>query len=288
LPTDTKMPTINARMKIHFATLAALACLVSPAQAQTPPGLPLAGIEAYQLYRKADEQRAFAIAPGGSWGWHAGTDSPDVAEEKALAACQNTTRQKCVLYARNEQLLFNPRTWPGLWGPYASAASAARAGTGIEPGQRMPDLAYRDVQGKPGKLSALHGKVVVVHFWGSWCPPCRKEMPELARLQKTLGERRDIVFVLLQTREPLAIALRWAKNQHIELPLADSGSSGESDAWFRLASGSTIPDRDIARSFPTTYVLDKHGLVIFSHVGPVTDWSQYEAFLRDAARHSGK
>ena len=72
------------------------------------------------------------------------------------------------------------------------------------------------------------------------------------------------------------------------LPLADSGSQGEGDTNLRLADGKTLADREIARAFPTSYVLDKHGLVIFSHVGPVHDWPQYEAFLRDAAAHSGK
>lgn len=275
-------------MKTCCLTASLLGLLASPAFAQDLPGLPLPGNQAFQLYQKADGQRAFAIAPGGSWGWHAGADSADVAEDKALAACASSTRQKCVLYARNGEVVFNASVWPGLWGPYATAAAAAHAAPGIEPGQRLADLAFRDAQGRSTKLSALRGKVVVLHFWGSWCPPCRKEMPELAGLRQGLGERRDIAFVLLQAREPFATAQRWARNQQLALPLADSGSTGEDDTDFRLANGGRLADRLLARSFPTTYVLDKHGLVIFSHVGPLHDWRGYEAFLRHAARHSGK
>lgn len=275
-------------MKTCCLTASLLGLLASPAFAQGLPGLPLAGNQAFQRYQKADGQRAFAIAPGGSWGWHAGADSADVAEDKALAACQSSTRQKCVLYARNGEVVFNARAWPGLWGPYATAAAAARAAPGVEPGQRLADLAFRDAQGRSTRLSALRGKVVVLHFWGSWCPPCRKEMPELAGLRQALGERRDIAFVLLQARESFATAQRWARNQQLALPLADSGSTGEDDTDFRLANGGRLADRLLARSFPTTYVLDKHGLVIFSHVGPLHDWRGYEAFLRHAARHSGK
>ena len=278
----------DSPMKNHFLVAALLMSPAVPALAQLPPGLLPAGLDAYQTYEKAQGQRAFAIAPGGAWGWHAGADSPDLAEDQAISACRASTRQKCVLFARNEQVIFNAKAWPSLWGPYATATMAAKAPGGIEPGQRMADIGFRDAQGKPSSLSALKGKVVVLHFWGSWCPPCRKEMPELARLNKRLGDRRDIVFVLLQVREPFATARHWAQSQQLDLPLADSGSRGESDANLHLATDAPLPDREIARSFPTSYVLDKHGLVIFSHVGPVHDWPQYEAFLRDAAQNSGK
>jgi thiol-disulfide isomerase/thioredoxin len=275
-------------MKNHFLVVALMMLPAAPALSQVPPGLTTAGIEAYRAYEKAPGQRAFAIAPGGAWGWQGGSDSPDLAEDQAISACRVSTRQKCVLYARNEQVVFNATAWPGLWGPYANTTMAAKAPGGIEPGQRMADIGFRDAQGKSARLSTLKGKVVVLHFWGSWCPPCRKEMPELAGLHKRLGDRQDIVFILLQVREPFATARHWAQSQQLDLPLADSGSRGESDANLHLANDALLPDREIARSFPTSYVLDKHGLVIFSHVGPVHDWPQYEAFLRDAARNSGK
>ncbi|MGV0975147.1 MAG: TlpA family protein disulfide reductase [Azonexus sp.] len=275
-------------MKSHLLSAALMMLPVAQAPAQQLPGVPVAGQEAYQAYEKAQEQRAFAIAPGGAWGWHADADSPDIAEDKAISACKSNTHQKCVLYARNNQVVFNAKSWPGLWGPYATTAVAAKAPGGTEPGQRMADIGFRDAQGKPAKLSGLKGKVVILHFWGSWCPPCRKEMPDLVKLHKALKEQRDIVFVLLQIREPFETSRRWAQSQHLELPLADSGSHGESDANLYLANNKLLPDREIARSFPTSYVLDKHGLVIFSHIGPVHDWPQYEAFLKDAAKYSGK
>lgn len=271
-----------------FPAILAFSLLAPPCLAESPPGLPPAGIEAYQDYARAVQHKAFAIAPGGAWGWHAAADSPDIAEERAIEACRSGTRQKCVLYASNEQRVFIAKTWTGLWGPYATAGEASKAATGRALGQRLFDLAYHSAQGAPASLGKLRGKVVVVHFWASWCAPCRKEMPELASLQKTLSKQRDIAFVFLQVREPFLAASHWAAERQLELPLADSGSSSESDAVFRLADGRTIADREIAGSFPTTYVLDKHGLVIFAHVGPVHDWAQYAAFLRDAAARSGK
>jgi hypothetical protein len=55
-----------------------------------------------------------------------------------------------------------------------------------------------------------------------------------------------------------------------------------------LADGTKVPDRQIAGKFPTTYVLDKHGIVVFSHIGDASRWHEYAPFLRDAALRSGK
>ncbi len=105
-------------------------------------------------------------------------------------------------------------------------------------------------------------------------------MPELQKLHAALAGRADVAFVLLQAREKFEVSRQWAARQGIALPLHDSGSTGEDDDGFRLAGGRTVRDREIAGRFPTTYVLDKRGLIVFAHVGPVHDWRQYEPFLR--------
>jgi thiol-disulfide isomerase/thioredoxin len=253
-----------------------------------PPHLGPSGQTEFREYVDSHNHRAFAIAPGGAWGWTAAEATAKAAEDKALAICQGQTEQRCVSYAVDDRTVFDDAGWPRLWGPYAAAAQARRAAPGRERGQRMHDLAFTDAQGKVRQLSSLRGKVVVLHFWGAWCPPCRREMPELQRVQQALAGRQDIAFVVLQAREKFEISRQWAERQGIALPLADSGSAGDDDTQFRLAGGKVIKDREIASRFPTTYVLDKHGLVVFAHVGPVHDWPQYEPFLRDVAERSGR
>lgn len=275
-------------MNRHLPLIALLALSPGLALADTLPGLPPAGQQAYRDYQKAPNHRAFAIAPGGAWAWHASADSTDVAEDSAINECQANTAQKCVLYASNERMVFNARRWPELWGPYADRTTAARAKRGRLPGDRLADLAFHDAQGKLSSIDKLLGKVVVVHLWGSWCSPCRKEMPELASLQKALAGQKDIAFVVLQMREPYATASEWLKKQHLDLPLADSGTRHENDEQLRMGDNTRIVDREIARTFPTTYVLDKRGLIVFSHTGAVHDWPQYRPFLLHAATHSGK
>lgn len=253
-----------------------------------PPHLGPSGQAEYREYVEAPDHRAFAIAPGGAWGWVSGEPTARAAEEKALAICQGQTEQRCVSHAVDDKTVLDAASWSRLWGPYATAVQAKRASAGRERGRRMHDLAYKDAGGVPRRLSSLRGKTVVLHFWGAWCPPCRREMPELQAVRKSLAGRADIAFVILQAREKFDVSRLWAERQGIALPLADSGSTGDQDVNFRLAGGGLIKDREIASRFPTTYVLDKRGLVVFSHVGPVHDWPQYEAFLRDVADRSGR
>lgn len=268
--------------------LVALALVCAGAAAQTLPHLGESGRADYREYQAARGHRAFALAPGGSWGWKAEAASRGDAEEGALASCQANTPQKCVLYDVDGKAVFDAKAWPRLWGPYADEAVARRAAVGRKPGERFPDLAFADAKGRKLSVGGLRGKVAVLHFWGSWCGPCRREMPDMQKLYESLKGRSDIAFTLMQARETFAVSQQWAAAQKLRLPFYDSGASGEMDAAFRLAGGGTIADREIAGRFPTTYVIDKRGIVVFSHVGPVHDWSQYRDFLLDAAARSGR
>jgi thiol-disulfide isomerase/thioredoxin len=256
--------------------------------AETPPQLEADGRNGYAEYLRAPHHRAFAIAPGGAWGWKAEAASRGDAEEAALAACRDNAAQKCVLYSVDGKVVFDAKAWPRLWGPYADDAATRRAAVGREPGERFPDLAFAASDGRKLTLSQLNGKVLLLHFWGSWCGPCRREMPDLQKLHESLKRRNDIAFVLLQVREKFEVSRQWAATQALRLPFYDSTAGGEGNAYLRTASGGQIRDRDIAASFPTTYVLDKRGVVVFRHVGPVADWSEYRDFLLDAAQRSGR
>lgn len=252
------------------------------------PHLSESGREGYREFLAGRGHRAFAIAPGGGWGYAVEKGSAGEATEAALAGCQANTRQRCVIYAIDQAVAFDPKGWTRLWGPYRTAKDAAAAPAGTARGERFPDLALRDPAGRPLNLSSLRGRIVVLHFWGSWCGPCRREMPDLQALAESFKSSRDVAFVLLQVREPYAKARDWARAQGIRLPLHDSGSTGETDDRFALAGGGKLRDRAVAAFFPTTYVLDRHGLVLFSHVGPVPAWREYAPFLRDAAARAPK
>jgi thiol-disulfide isomerase/thioredoxin len=284
---------VNLRLKIFAACLAVACCSASTraaplSDAQAVPHLDASGRDGYRDFLDTDAHRAFVIAPGGAWAWKADAASADAATREALLACQHLAGRPCVPYASDDRVTFDSQNWPSLWGPYQRRAEAGKAPVGKDRGHHFFDLAIKSPAGQSMKLSDLRGKVTVLHFWGSWCPPCRREMPQLQKLHQALGATADVQLVLLQVRENFSTASQWALQQHLSLPLHDSGVKERGNKFLTLSNNETIADRDLAISFPTTYILDKHGLVVFSHAGPIEDWSQYLPFLHDVAEKSGK
>jgi thiol-disulfide isomerase/thioredoxin len=286
LCTKAAAPSLEGGRPWHRAWCGLFA-LILPVLALAAPPLDDKGRAGYADYLKAPGHRAFAIAPGGAWSWRGEMPSADLALQATIKDCQAHARRPCQPYALDDQVVFDPVTWARAWRPYASGAQAVRAGEGLLPGLRFPDIAYLDPDGKPRKVSDDRGRVLVLHFWGSWCPPCQREMPDLVKLQRQFKARKDIRFVFLPVREPVSRSREWLKGRGLSVPVADGGATAEKEGAFRLADGRRLGDRDLARAFPTTYVLDRHGLVLFAHVGPVPDWTSLAPLLKDAASHSG-
>lgn len=249
--------------------------LAEASSQQNPPQLGAEGKQDYQNFLQATYHRAFAIAPGGSWGWVADFPSPQEAQAEAVSRCQEHTQQRCVSYAVDDRLVFDSQQWPTLWD--LPPQKSQNTTTGVLRGMRFPNLKLWNSQGQAAQLDQWQGKMVVLHFWGSWCPPCRREMPALQKIATQLGER--VQFILVPVREEVAKAKAWLDSQQITLPLYDGGMKGAANTQLTLADGTRLEDRDIATLFPSTYVLDQHGIVLFSHTGPIDHWVEYLPFF---------
>lgn len=243
------------------------------------------GRAGYEEYLGAGSHRAFAVAPGGAWAWVSDMPDPDVAEAEAIRTCASYTVQRCLIYDVDGQVVFDRDAWAAGWAPYTVAKEAMTRDAGTGRGQKFPDIALTGPDGKATSLSALHGRVVFLHLWGSWCAPCQFEFPELQGLYKSLKDEPGLAFVFVQSREDFARSKAWMKRGAFVMPLYDSGAGGPADRFFTLAGGGRIEDRLVAPYFPTTYVLDSHGLVLFSKFGPETHWEGYEPLLRHAAQN---
>ena len=248
-----------------------------------PSLLNSAGQQGWQAYLDAPSHRAFAIAPGGGWGWSQGEASAQAATTAALNVCQPHSQYPCQVYAVDQRVTFNSRIWAQGWRPYASRAEATRATTGTQRGQRFPDLRLSDESGRATSISNWRGKVVVLHFWGSWCPVCRHELPQFKRLEQAFQGKKDIAFVYVPVRESVTQARAYLRQQGLNLTQYDAHQGGSGKA-FNLANGQTLPDRDIAPVFPATLVLDRHGIVVFRQLGDVPDWAAYAPLLEDLRR----
>jgi thiol-disulfide isomerase/thioredoxin len=248
--------------------------------------------DSYQFdYAYAGAHRAFSIAPGGGWSWASAKATEEEAARTALESCAKYSKQKCVLYAVNDKVVFDKKNWSGLWGPYKNKKQAKLSKVGVGMGQKFPDLEFIDPYGKKKSIGDLKDKVVFVHFWGCWCPSCKYEFSALIDLYQIVKDVAGdkVEFVILQAREPIEDARKWVKKKGFEaLPISDSGVKSSEDKQFYIKGGKRIDDRKIAKVFPASYVLDKHGLVVFSHMGSISNWSQYVNFFKDAVEESGK
>ena len=242
-------------------------------------------------YAYATDNRAFAIASDGAWSWSAKKETAEQAKSEALAACSRYTKQKCLLYAVNNQIVLDIPTWRQSWGPYKSKIQALSSETGTSLGQKFPDLRYISANNKPTSIQQHQGKIVFVHFWGSWCPSCGAEFTTLIDLYRVLNDvlPGQIEFIILQARESIEQARSWAgERQLTTLPLSDSRVQNSEDKEFTLSDGTRMPDRSLARAFPTSYVLDRNGINVFSHKGSIDNWTEFVPFFMDVSQRSGK
>ena len=235
-------------------------------------------------YINASASKAYAISPGGAWAWVEGEANDKKAESAALQNCREQTAQRCIVYALNNKIVFDKKKWAGLW-ELTDFEKANSSSFGVSRAAYFPDLIYKDVKGNPQKLSDSNGVIRLVHFWGSWCPPCIREMPELVKLQNLLAKElgNKVKIILLQVREPYSESVRWAqKFKFDKLPLFDTAATGENSDILETSSGKKIYDRTIASAFPSSYVLDQKGRVLFAHRGPITNWDEYIEFFKSS------
>ncbi|GAB4363488.1 MAG: hypothetical protein Kow00114_19620 [Kiloniellaceae bacterium] len=224
-------------------------------------------------YAKARDHKAFVIGPSGAWQWTAKKSSDEDAVKQALDKCnRRVAPHKCQPYAIGNEVVLDSAAWAAVLAPYPSAADAAKAKIGIERGQRMHDLVFTTAEGEKRKLSDYRGKIVVLHIWGSWCPPCQREMPSLSRLYASLKDNPAVAFVPIGVKETYSKSKRWADGYGFDLPYVDGDAA---DSTLSTAEGRSIDFRDIANKVPTTYFLDRNGLVVFQRTNAFYRWEDF-------------
>jgi cytochrome c biogenesis protein CcmG, thiol:disulfide interchange protein DsbE len=85
-------------------------------------------------------------------------------------------------------------------------------------GQPAPELFTISEDGTPVLLSQLRGQPVWINFWGSWCPPCRSEMPEIERAYETLAPQ-GLQVLAVSMQEPLSESIRYADSVGATMPI---------------------------------------------------------------------
>ncbi|MCX8046846.1 MAG: redoxin domain-containing protein, partial [Anoxybacillus gonensis] len=91
--------------------------------------------------------------------------------------------------------------------------------TGIHIGMKAPDFSLQTIDGKVIQLSQLRGKVVIVNFWATWCPPCRAEMPDMQTFYERYEKQIEIVAVNVMVRDSKEKVNQFVKDYRLTFPV---------------------------------------------------------------------
>lgn len=149
-----------------------------------------------------------------------------------------------------------PRTGPGPGPRFATLASP----------RPVPQLQFTDEAGRAWSLADFRGRVILLNIWATWCPPCRKEMPSLDRLQARLGgpDFEVVALSIDQGDDALFLVQEFFLEigiKHLRIFLDRTGGAASTVGSLGL---------------PVTLLVDRGGMEVGRLVGPA-EWDSAEA-----------
>lgn len=125
------------------------------------------------------------------------------------------------------------------------------------PQNAAPDFTLAQLKGDPLTLSSFRGKPVLINFWATWCPPCRRELPALQAAYTAYQDK--IGFIAVNVKEDAAAVAALVDELDLTFPIALDPDGQVSDVAYEV------------RGIPTTIFVDAFGVVAARHVGPLDE-----------------
>jgi peroxiredoxin len=120
----------------------------------------------------------------------------------------------------------------------------------------------KDINGKVIKLSDFKGKVVILDFWATWCPPCRAEIPSFVELQDAYKNKGVQIIGISLDQDGAAVLKPFIEKNKINYPIV-------------IGTPKVTADYGGVEGIPTTFIIDKTGKIVAKHVG-LTEKSEFE------------
>ena len=117
----------------------------------------------------------------------------------------------------------------------------------------LPNITFQNTNGQILNLSDQKGKVILMNFWATWCPPCVAEMPSVNELYEKLQHNKNIVFIMVDADHDFNKSVPFMNKHQFTLPLYEANSE--------------MPENLLGGSIPTTVIFDKNGQLVFHHEG---------------------
>ncbi len=128
------------------------------------------------------------------------------------------------------------------------------ADVGVRVGQALPEFSLPSLDGQEVAVRPS-GKITVINFWTTWCPPCQEEMPELDAFAQGNQEKVNFYAVNLQESQEKVKTFMDGNGYTMPVLLDEEGDMGKK---FQI------------RTIPTTLIVNKHGVIKFRKSGPMT------------------
>lgn len=129
-------------------------------------------------------------------------------------------------------------------------------------GKPAPDFTLKTLAGEEVSLSSLRGKVVLLNFWATWCPPCREEVPSMVKLNRMMAGKPF---------QMLAVSIDEGGKEAVEAFFQRTGAALPTLLDTKQAIGAQYGITGV----PETFVIDAKGVILKKVIGPM-DWSAPE------------
>lgn len=132
-------------------------------------------------------------------------------------------------------------------------ALSTQSGEGAAP-SKAPPWELKDTEGNLVKSSDFTGKVIILDFWATWCPPCKVEIPGFIELQKKYGEKGLVVIGVSLDEQGPAVVKPFIQQLGMNYPVV-------------MGDEKIVQDFGGVSVIPTTFIIDKSGTIVDKHVG---------------------